>query len=269
MRSRRPGGPTSSSGRCAAVEVVGLEQPGKPEHVIGVVVGEGDQVELGESERRAQELALGALTAVDEQDVALAPDRGRRRRAGSRGRRSRRAEEDDLDIHEGSVADRARPPSSLRPTRTGTTRRSARERDGPGSHHPRAGTAPDATATSSDSSGTSRMICQARSRNSGSGTSSPRSAASARWPRLMAAPASRRAGSSHRRASCGAMIDVDVRPRIAAVRRLGDPPERLALADDVRRRGSERRRTDRPRAVRRRGTQERACRQRRAGVPSG
>ena len=57
-----------------AMEVVGLEQAGKPEHVIGVVVGEGDQVELGQPERRAQELALGPLTAVDEQDVALAPD---------------------------------------------------------------------------------------------------------------------------------------------------------------------------------------------------
>ena len=111
-----------------AMEVVGLEQAGKPEHVIGVVVGEGDQVELGQPERRAQELALGPLTAVDEHDVALAPDGRRRRRPGSRGRRSRRAEEDDLDIHEGSVADSVRPPSSLGPTRAHDAQVCARAR---------------------------------------------------------------------------------------------------------------------------------------------
>ena len=108
MSSPRPVGPISSSGCSRPCRSYVLSSPGRPEHVVGVEVREEDRVELGQPERRSQELALRALAAVDEQHIALAPEHGRGRCARGRWRRAAGAEEDDLDLHQGSVDDRPR-----------------------------------------------------------------------------------------------------------------------------------------------------------------
>ena len=167
--------------------------------------------------------------------------------ARSRGRRSRRAEEDDLDLHAGECGRQRCGRRRGYARRVRTTRRSARERDEPLAatlEQEQRGPTRDRHRTRS---GTSRMICQARSRNSGSGTSSPRSAASARWPRLMAAPGSRRAGSSRRSSELRCMIE-SMCGRGSPPYSLGDAPERLALPHHVRRRD--------PSAVRRAGREQ-------------
>ena len=67
-------------------------------------VGDEDLLEVDEPDRRAQQLALRALAAVEEQPVAAAAHE-QRRRAAPGGRRARgRAEEHDVEIHPAMVA---------------------------------------------------------------------------------------------------------------------------------------------------------------------
>ena len=68
-----------------------------------MVVREEDLAELDQADVRPQQLALRALAAVEEQPVAAAPDEQRRRRAlrGRHGAGS--AEEDEVEIHTGSL----------------------------------------------------------------------------------------------------------------------------------------------------------------------
>ncbi len=67
--------------------------------MVGVKVREEDLLDVDETDRRAQELALCPLAAVEEQAVA-APAYEQRARAPARGRGARRgAEEDDVEIH--------------------------------------------------------------------------------------------------------------------------------------------------------------------------
>ena len=95
-RSPRPGRPVELEPLLAAAQVIGLEQPGQAEHVIGVVVAEEHDVEIDEPDLRAQQLPLRALAAVEQDAIAAAPDQRRRGRATRRRRRARGAQEDDV-----------------------------------------------------------------------------------------------------------------------------------------------------------------------------
>ncbi len=64
-----------------------LEHPGQPEVVIGVVVREEHLGQLDEPDGGAEQLALGALSAVEEQALAAPPQEGSRK--ASFGRRNR------------------------------------------------------------------------------------------------------------------------------------------------------------------------------------
>ena len=83
----------------APAQVVGLEQPRQAEHVIGVVVAEEHDVEIDEPDLRAQQLALRALAAIEQDAIAAAPDQRRGGRAAGRRRRARGAQEDDVQVH--------------------------------------------------------------------------------------------------------------------------------------------------------------------------
>ena len=72
--------------------------------MVGVEVREEDVLQVDEADRGAEELALRAFPAVEEQTVASTPDeQGARTPAG--GRRARGgAEEDDVEIHRAIVS---------------------------------------------------------------------------------------------------------------------------------------------------------------------
>ena len=98
----------------AAAQRERLEHPRQPEVVVGVEVREEDLVEVDEPDRRAQQLALRPLAAVEEQPLAAAADEQRARRA-LRGRRARRgAEEDDVEVHRAAIVAPARGASGAR-----------------------------------------------------------------------------------------------------------------------------------------------------------
>ena len=83
--------------------------------MVGVEMRQEYVLEVGETDIGAQELALRALTAVDQQLVAPAADERRRGRPLGRGSRSRRPEEHDVQIHRASVS----PPTNPYPLRPG------------------------------------------------------------------------------------------------------------------------------------------------------
>ena len=75
-----------------------LEQARQPEEVVGVEVADEDLLELEQADR-AQELALGALAAVEQQPVAAAPDERGGQAAARRGRGAGGADEDHVEVH--------------------------------------------------------------------------------------------------------------------------------------------------------------------------
>ena len=99
-----PGRAVEAERQLAAAQREALQHPRQPEEVIGVEVGQEDVLEVGEADVGAQELALGALAAVDQQLVAAAADERRRGRPLGGGSRSRRPEEHDVQIHRASVS---------------------------------------------------------------------------------------------------------------------------------------------------------------------
>ena len=118
----QPGRPVELEPLLAPAQVVRLEQPGQPEHVIGVVVAEEHDVEIDEPDLRAQQLPLRALAAVEQDAVAAAPDQRRRGRAPSRRGRARGAQEDDVQVHPAECRARGRRVGAGQPA----TRRTAR-----------------------------------------------------------------------------------------------------------------------------------------------
>ena len=66
-------------------------------------VRQEDVLEVDEPDVGAEELALRALAAVDEQPVAAAPDERCRRGPLGGGSRARRPEEHDVEVHERAV----------------------------------------------------------------------------------------------------------------------------------------------------------------------
>ena len=79
-----PGGPKTSSGFSRPRRSNVFSMPGRPEPVIGVVMRQEDRVEVRQADA-AQQLALRALTAVEEDAVAVEP-REQRRQPAARGR---------------------------------------------------------------------------------------------------------------------------------------------------------------------------------------
>ncbi len=75
--------------------------------MVGVEVREEDLLEIDEADRRAQQLALRPLAAVEEQPLAAAADEQRARAAPRRRRAAGGAEEDEVEVH---AADRSSPP---------------------------------------------------------------------------------------------------------------------------------------------------------------
>jgi hypothetical protein len=69
--------PVDGQGPVAVAQGERLDHPHQAEPVVDVVVGEEDDVEVGQPDG-AQELALGALAAVEQQPVAAPPDEHRR-----------------------------------------------------------------------------------------------------------------------------------------------------------------------------------------------
>jgi hypothetical protein len=98
--------PVHGERKLTAAKREGLEHPRQAEVVVGVVVRQEDLVQLDEPHRGAKELALGALTAIEEDPVAPAPDeRSSEAAAGSR-HRARCSEEDKVEVHGPSVGRR-------------------------------------------------------------------------------------------------------------------------------------------------------------------
>ena len=96
-----PRRPVDRERHVAVAERERLQHPRQAEVVVGVEVREEDLAQIDEADRRAQELALRALAAVEEQPLAAAPHEERARRT-PRGRRAGRgAEEDDVEVHRG------------------------------------------------------------------------------------------------------------------------------------------------------------------------
>ena len=73
--------------------------PGQAEEVVGVEVREEDLLQVGQADRRALQLPLRPLAAVEEEPLAAAADEQRRRPALRGRHRGGRAEEDDVEIH--------------------------------------------------------------------------------------------------------------------------------------------------------------------------
>ena len=98
-RSRRAGrGPYTSSGSCAPEHRERAQEPDRAEVVVRVEVGEEDRVHV-EPGAEPDHLALRALAAVHEEELALAPHRERGevpldRRLGRRGAEEGEAEHD-------------------------------------------------------------------------------------------------------------------------------------------------------------------------------
>jgi hypothetical protein len=95
--------PVDGQGHLAPSESEGLQHPGQAEVVICVVMRQKDLGELDEPDRGAQELALRALAAVEEDSLTStaqqrAGEPAFRGRDGTRG-----SEEDEIEIHRRSV----------------------------------------------------------------------------------------------------------------------------------------------------------------------
>jgi hypothetical protein len=98
-----PRRPVDGQWRVTPAEGECLQHPGQAEVVICVVVRQEDLVQLDEADRGAQELALRAFPAVDEDAVAAAAEQ-RPRQAAPGGRdRTRGSEKDDVEIHGSSL----------------------------------------------------------------------------------------------------------------------------------------------------------------------
>ena len=98
----------------AAAQRERLQHPRQAEEVVGVEVREEDLLEVGQADRRALQLPLRPLAAVEEEPLAAAADehrrgsalRGRHRRGGT--------EEDDVEIHAAIVGSRGAGPDRAR-----------------------------------------------------------------------------------------------------------------------------------------------------------
>ena len=94
-----PGRPVDGERHVAHPQRERLEHPWQAEVVVGVEMRDEDLLEVDEADRRAQELALGSLAAVEEHPVAATPDEQGRGSAPGGRCAGRGAEEDDVEVH--------------------------------------------------------------------------------------------------------------------------------------------------------------------------
>ena len=94
----QPGRPVDRQGTLSPAQRERLQHPREPEEVVGMEVGDEDLLEVDQP-NRSQELALGALAAVEEKAVATTPHEQRGQPAGGGGRRSGRPDEDHVQVH--------------------------------------------------------------------------------------------------------------------------------------------------------------------------
>ena len=76
-----------------------LQHPGQAEKVVGMEVRKEDLLQVGQSDRRALQLPLRPLAAVEEEPLAAPPDEQCGRPALRGGHRGGRTEEDNIEIH--------------------------------------------------------------------------------------------------------------------------------------------------------------------------
>ena len=95
-----PGRAVDGQRRLAVAQLEGLEHPRQPEPVVGVVVGQEDRLHVGQPDG-AQQLALGALAAVEEQPVAAASQQRRREPTAGGRHRASGAGEEEREVHAG------------------------------------------------------------------------------------------------------------------------------------------------------------------------
>ena len=96
--SRTPGGPCTVERPLARAQVKRLEQARQAEPMVGVEMGDEHLGELGQS-HRLHELALGALTAVEQDAVAATAHEHRGQPAPRRGDRAGGADEERREVH--------------------------------------------------------------------------------------------------------------------------------------------------------------------------
>ncbi len=96
VQTRRP---VDGEPLVALAQREGLEHARQPEVVIGVKVRDEDLVQVGQADRRAHQLPLGSLGAVEEQPFAAAAHEQRGRGATCGRRAGRGAEEDEVEVH--------------------------------------------------------------------------------------------------------------------------------------------------------------------------
>ena len=94
----QPARPVDGERRIAPAQRKRLHHPRQPEEMVGVKVREEDVLDVRQADG-AQQLALRALAAVDQQPVAAAPDQHARRRALHGRHRAGRAEEENREVH--------------------------------------------------------------------------------------------------------------------------------------------------------------------------
>jgi hypothetical protein len=112
----QPGRADDPQRRLTLHQVIGLEQAGKPEVMIGVEMGDVDVVDLDEP-GGVDHLPLGALPRVDQDPAAAGADQHAGGGPPRRGHGATGAEKDDREVHgrkrrSGRLTGRARPPGA-------------------------------------------------------------------------------------------------------------------------------------------------------------
>src|SRR5205823_9482584 len=97
------GRPVDGQRNVPAAERERLQHARQAEVVVGVEMRDEYLAQLDKPDRRAQELPLGALAAVEQQPLAPAPDEQRRRRPLGGRNRAGGAEEDEVEFHAESL----------------------------------------------------------------------------------------------------------------------------------------------------------------------
>src|SRR5262249_6313242 len=100
-----PRGTVDRQRHLALAQLERLQHPRQPEVVVAVEMADEDLLEVGQPDRRAHQLALRPLAAVEEQAVAAAPHEQSGRRTVRRRCAARRAEEDEIEVHAPIVAE--------------------------------------------------------------------------------------------------------------------------------------------------------------------
>ena len=94
-----PAGPYTVIGASRPLRREGLQHSRQTEHMVGMEVREEHLFQVDQTRVGAEQLALRALAAIDEQPIATAPHEGGGGAPRRCGRRARRPEEHEVEIH--------------------------------------------------------------------------------------------------------------------------------------------------------------------------